>query len=68
MLTNVLKDHVTKYLRISMDTSINKPSNRLSANAEHLLNNPDFAKNDRDSIFSNKSKARSDYNFSVLES
>ena len=51
-----------------MDTSINKPSNRLSANAEHLLNNPDFAKNDRDSIFSNKSKARSDYNFSVLKS
>ena len=51
-----------------METGLNKPSNRSSAIAEHLLNNSDCAKNYRDSNFSIISKARSEYHLSVLES
>ena len=51
-----------------MDKNLNKPTNRSSAIAEHLLNNSDCAKNYRDSNFSIISKARSEYNLNVLES
>ena len=51
-----------------MDSSLNKPSNRLLAIAKHLLNISGFAKNFRDSNFSIKSKARNDYHLCVLES
>ena len=50
-----------------MDTGLNKPSNRSSAIAEHLLNNYDCAKNYNDSHFSILSKARNDYHLSVLK-
>ena len=60
--------HVTKSLRTWMDTDLNKPTNRSSAIAEHLLNNSDCAKNYRDSNFLIISKARSEYHLSFLES
>ena len=50
-----------------MDTGFEKPSNRSSTIAEHLLNNSDCAKNYSDSNFSTISKARNDYYLSVLQ-
>ena len=60
--------HVTKILRTWMDKNLNKPTNRSSAIAEHLLKNLDYANNYRDSNFSIISKARSEYHLNVLES
>ena len=51
-----------------MDTCLNKPTNRSTAISEHLLSYFDCAKNYRDSNFSIISKARSEYQFDVLES
>ena len=51
-----------------MDMGLKKPSNRSSANAEHLLNNSDCAKNYSDRNFPIISKARNDYHLSILES
>ena len=51
-----------------MDTGLNKPINKSSAIAKHLLNNSDCAKNYRDRNFSIISKARSEYHLNVLES
>ena len=50
-----------------MDTGLNKPSNRLSAIAEHLLNNYECAKNYTDSRFSILGKARKKYHLSDKE-
>ena len=60
--------HVTKSLRTWMQTGVNKPTNRGSAIAEHLLNNPECANNYSDSNFSIISKARNEYHLNVLES
>ena len=51
-----------------MKTGLNKPTNRSSAIAEHLLNNSDCTNNYRISIFSIICKACSEYHLNVLES
>ena len=50
-----------------METGLNKPSNRSSAIAEHLLNNSECANNYSDSNFSIISKARGEYLLNVLK-
>ena len=43
--------HVTKSLRTWMKTGLNKPTNRSSAVAEHLINNSECANNYSDINF-----------------
>ena len=49
--------HISKSFRSWIDTGLNKPSNRPSAIAEHLLNNYDCEKSYNDSHISISSKA-----------
>ena len=51
-----------------MKKGLNKPKNRSSAIAKHLLNNSDCANNYRDGNFSIICMARIEYHLNVLES
>ena len=48
-----------------MKTGLNKPTNRSSAIAEHLVNNSNCANNYRDSRYSIICKARSEHHLNV---
>ena len=60
--------HVSKSLRIWVETGLNKTSKNSSAIANHLFNSSDCAKNYRDSYFLTINKSGNDYNQSALKS